>query len=245
MKALITGAILTAVLAACGPPPGALFRATLSNPNGEFPLPVALGDTSGLVVGIGPAQIDPGAFRDAGVLADPTGPKAFILTWLGGMCDSDAALVFSPHDSGYDIRLAVQEKLGLGCPAAGIMRVLRIETSEPIPVGAITISGSKTIQLILDEDCGPLTAAATNDSKLACLALIETTIGDRTEEFARVTVAPDDGACPGTECSTAEGIAAQPWRVDATDRKGQPHTWRCTYHDETASCMVVTEPSPP
>lgn len=237
-------AILASLLAACGPPPGVLFRTTISNPTGEFPLPVALGDTSGLVVDIGPAQFDPGDFRDAGVLADPTGPKAFILTWLGGMCDSDAALAFSPNDSGYDIRLAVQASLG-ACPGAGIMRGLRIETSEPIPLGAITISGSKAIQLILDEDCGPLVAAATNEAKLACLALIATTIGDRTEEFARVTVAPDDGACPGTECSTAEGIAAQPWRVDATDRKGQPHTWRCTYRDETASCKVVTEPSSP
>ena len=184
-----------------------------------------------------------GGARDSAarwVMKDPT---AVILTWLGGMCDSDAALVFSPTDSGYDIRLAVFGEPGPGCPAGGIMRGLRIETSEPIPVGAITISGSKGIQLILDEDCGPLTAAATNDAKLACLALLDTTIGDRTEEFARVTVAPEDGACPGTECSTAEGIAAQPWRVDATDRQGQAHAWRCTYRDESASCMVVTEPS--
>lgn len=242
MNAVLTGAILTAVLAACGPPPGVLFNTTLSTPNGEFPLPVALGDTSGLVVGIEPAQVDPGDFRDAGVLADPTGPNAFILTWLGGMCDSDAALVLSPSDSGYEIRLAVRERIG-SCPGAGILRGLRIETSEPIPVATITISGSKTIQLILDEDCGPLVAAATNDAKLACLTLIATTIGDRTEEFARVTVAPEDGACPGTECSTAEGIAARLWRVDATDRKGQSHTWRCRYRDEAASCTVVTEPS--
>lgn len=243
MRALLTGAILTAVLATCGPPPGVLFNTTLSNPDGEFPLPVALGDTSGLVVGIGPAQFDPADFRDAGVLADPTGPNAFILTWLGGMCDSDAGLVFSLSDSGYDIRLEVRGKLGGACPAAGILRGLRIETSQPIPVATITISGSKTIQLILDEDCGPLMAAATGDSKVACLALIGATIGERADEFASVTVAPADGACPETECSTAAGIAAQSWRVDATDRKGQWHTWRCAYRDEAASCTVVTEPS--
>jgi|GEM_PF-1600188 hypothetical protein len=245
MRSLVTGAILMAVLASCGEPPGALFQTTLSNPNGEFPLPVTLGDNTGLVVGIGAAQFDPIGFRDAGILSDPTGPTAFILTWLGGMCDNDAALVFSSTGSGYDLHVAVHEKLGLGCPAAGISRGLRIETSEPIPIGAVTVSGSKTIQLILDQDCGPLAAAATNDAKLACFSLIEATIGDRTEEFASVTVAPDDGACPGTECSMAEGIAAQPWRVDAMDRKGQPHTWRCTYHDETASCTVGTEPSSP
>lgn len=245
MRARLAGAILTAVLASCGPPPGVLFSTTLSNADGEFPLPVALGDTSGLVVGIGPAQYDPADFRDAGVLADPTGPNGFILTWLGGMCDSDAGLVFSRSDSGYDIRLAVPGKLGGGCPAAGILRGLRIETSAPIPVATITISGSKTIQLILDEDCGPLVAAATGDSKIACLALIGATIGERSNEFASVTVAPADGACPGTECSTAAGIASQPWRVSALDRKGQPHTWRCAYGDETASCTEGTEPLSP
>ena len=245
MRSLVIGAILTAVLAACGPPPGVQFHTTLSNPNGEFPLPVTLGDETGLVVGIGPARFDPIDFRDAGVLADPTGPRAFILTWLGGMCDNGAALVFRPTDSGYDLQVAVGEKLGLGCPAAGIMRGLRIETSEPIAVVGITISGARTLQLILDEDCGPLAAAATNDAKLACFALIGATIGDRTDAFARVTVVPEDGACPGTECSTAEGIAAQPWRVNATDRKGQPHTWRCTYRDETAACTVITGPASP
>ena len=76
-------------------------------------------------------------------------------------------------------------------------------------------------------------SAATGDSKVACLALICATIGERTDEFASVAVAPEDGACPGTECSTAAGIAAQPWRVNAMDRKGQPHTRRCTYHDES------------
>lgn len=242
MRSSVIGAILMAALAACGPEPGALFSTTLSNQDGEFPLPVALHDQTGLVAGIGAAQFDPIDFRDAGVLADPTDPTAFILTWLGGMCDNDAALVFRSTGTGYDLQVAVHGKPGLGCPAAGILRALRIETSEPIPVGEITISGSKTIQLILDEDCGPLTAAATNDAKLACLALLETTIGDRTEEFASVTVSPDDGTCPGTECSTAEGIAAQLWRVDAMDRMGQPHLWRCAYRNETASCTVVTVP---
>lgn len=245
MSRLVTSAILIAVLAACGSPPGTLFSTTLSNPNGEFPLPVEVRDTTDLVLGVGPAQIDSIDFRDAGVLADPTDPMAFILTWLGGMCDNDAAVNFRQTKSGYDLQLAVHEKLGLGCPAAGILRGLRIGASEPIPLGTITISGSRTIQLILDEDCGQLTAAATNDAKVACYALIGATIGERTDEFARVTVSPDGGTCPGTECSTAAGIAAQPWRVVATDRKDQQHAWRCAYRNETASCTVITEPSPP
>lgn len=228
-------------MAACGPPPGVLFETTVTNPNGEYPLPVTLGDQTGLVVAIGAAQFDSADFRDAGVLADPTRPNAFILTWLGGMCDNDTAVGFRQTDPGYDLHLAVHGKFG-SCPAAGILRGLRIETSEPIALASITISGSKTIQLILDEDCGPLRAAETGDAKIACYALIGETIGDQTDAFASVTVSPDDGACPGTECSTAEGIEAQPWRVEATDRTGQTYRWRCTYRNETASCTVVTRP---
>jgi len=238
------GALLVAAVAACEQPTGALFQTTLANPNGEFRLPVTLADETGLVVGIGPGPFDPPNFRDAGLRADPTDPNAFILTWLGGMCDSDAALLFRATGTGHDLRVAVHEKAGFGCPAAGILRALRIETSAPIELAATTISGDKTIQLILDADCGPLTAAQTSDAKVACGAFIEATIGDRWDEFASVTVAPGDGACPGLECSTAEGITAQPWRVDATDRKGESHAWRCTYRDETALCTAVAQPPP-
>ena len=240
MRSLVIGAILTAALmTACGGPQGVAFSATLSNPNGEFPLPVTLNDITGLVVGIGPTQMDFAGFRDAGILPDPSGEIGFIITWLGGMCDSDAALAFSSTSSGYDLHLAIHGKLGLGgCPAAGILRALRIEASKAIPVGTIAISGSKTIELVLDEDCGPLTAAETNDAKIACGSFIEATIGDRTTEFSTVTVAPADGPCAGTECSTTQGIANRNWRVDALARNGERHTWRCTYRDETASCVA-------
>ena len=64
-----------------------------------------IGTWLGLVTGIGAAQFDPADFRDAGVLADPAGPRAFTVTWLGGACDKDAALVLRTTDSGYDIWL--------------------------------------------------------------------------------------------------------------------------------------------
>ncbi|NJD27990.1 MAG: hypothetical protein FIA92_06790 [Chloroflexi bacterium] len=242
MKAVLSGAIVMAVLAACGAPPGGQFRTTIMTTSGGDPLLVTLNDRTGLMLRIGGARIEPTDFRDAGLLQDPTVPTAFIVTWLGGMCDNDTALVFRPTDAGYDLQLDVHEKLGFGCPAAGILRALWIETSEPIQVDAITISGEKRIQLILEEDCGPLVAAATNDAKIACYALIEATIGPRTAEFASVRVAPEDGVCRGTECSTADGIAAQPWRVEAVDRKDQAHAWRCTYRDEAASCTAFTNP---
>lgn len=243
MRRLAIGAILAGAFASCGQPPGALFTTTISNPNGELPLPVSLVDATGLVLAIGPADFDQADFRDAGVLPDPGSPTAFVLTWLGGMCDSDAAVAFSSTESGYDLHLAIHVTLGGGCPAAGVLRALRVETTSSIAIGTITISGSKAVQLILDEDCGPLTAAATDDSKVACLAFINATVGERTDEFASVTVAPADGSCPVTECSTTAGISAQPWSVDAVDRKGQPHTWRCAYRDETASCAKGTEAS--
>ena len=236
-------AFLAAAVAACGAPPGVVFRTVIPDLSGERPIPVTLGDGTGLVVGIGPAQFDSGDFRDAGVLADPTSPNAFILTWLGGMCHSDASVVFSSAGSGYDLGLAVHEKLGLGCPAAGVLRGVRIETSHRIALGSIGVSGDRAIELVLHEDCGPLEAAGTSDSKIACFALLDATTGGRTEDFASVTVSPDDGACPGTECSTAAGIAAQPWRVEATDRAGQHHTWRCAYAAELATCTVVAAPA--
>lgn len=242
MKPWLIALIGAAVLASCGQPPGARFTTTISTPNGELPLPVTLVDTTGLVVAIGPAEIDQADFRDAGVLPDPGNPTAFVLTWLGGMCDNDVALVLSSTDSGYDLNLAIHQKLGGGCPAAGVLRAIRVETTAPIPVATISISGSKQIQLILDEDCGPLTAAATGDSKIACLALLNATIGEHADLFATVTVTPEDGACPVPECSTAAGISAQLWSVNAVDRKGQAHAWRCTYRDETASCVAGSSP---
>ncbi|HEX7950900.1 MAG TPA: hypothetical protein VF494_11170 [Candidatus Limnocylindrales bacterium] len=244
MRSLVVGTILAAVLASCGGPPGTLYQALLTNTDGDYPLPVTLGDTTGVVVGIGAAQFDPADFRDAGVLADPADPKAFTVTWLGGACDNDTALALRTTDSGYDVELRVHEKLGLGCIALGILRGVRVQTSAPIDVGAITISGDRKIELVMDEDCGPLTAAATDDAKIACGALLEATVGDQRDVFARVTVGPEDGACPGTECAVAAGISAQAWRVDATDRTGRAHTWHCTYADEKASCTAVSEPSP-
>jgi hypothetical protein len=244
---LAAGAMLAAaVLLGCeSPPQGVLFHATLSNPDGAYPLPVILGDQTGLVVGVGPAVYDPVDFRNAGILADPTEPRAFIVTWLGGACDSNETLVLRSTATGYDLELAEHEKAGLGCIALGVLRGLRVETSKAIPIAAITISGDRKIELRIDEDCGPLATAGTNDAKVACFAFISATIGDQTDPFASLTVTPEDGGCPGTECSTAAGIAARTWRVDATDRTGERHAWRCTYGGETASCTVIAAPSPP
>lgn len=136
--------VVALVVAACLPPAGRTYQTTLlhispDNPSGDYPLPVTLSDQTDLVVGIEPAEGSYGL--EPVVQSDPADPKALILSWLGGMCDNDALVSFQPSGSSYALHLEVHQKLGLGCPAAGILRGLRIVTSEPIPIGSIAVSG--------------------------------------------------------------------------------------------------------
>jgi hypothetical protein len=146
MKAYALSLFLTFIVAACLPPAGRVFQTTLlhtspSNPSGDHPLPVTLGDQTDLVVGIEPTEGDERGGLEPLVQSDPADPNALILSWLGGMCDNDAAVSFQPSGSGYALHLQVHQKLGFGCPAAGLLRGLRITTSEPIPPGSIAVSG--------------------------------------------------------------------------------------------------------
>lgn len=138
----MTARVLLAVLivAACLAPPGRLFHATLLHPS-EDPLPVTLGDQTGLVVGIQSAEVDTFSSWDLRASADPADPMAFVLTWLGGACDSDADVSFQRTGSGYALHLEVHRAFSLGCRAVGIPRALRIITAEPIPVGSIGVNG--------------------------------------------------------------------------------------------------------
>ena len=148
MKVAALGLVLTCFVAACSmPPAGQLFHTTLlhrspSNPTGDYPLPVAIGDQTELVVGIEPAEGDQGGGPEPFVRLDPADPNALILTWVGGMCDNDAAVSFRPSGSGYALHLDVHGKLGFGCPAAGILRGLRIVASKAIEIRAIAVSGA-------------------------------------------------------------------------------------------------------
>jgi len=242
---LPSAVVLAASLAACGDATGTVLSTTLTTEAVNVPLPVTLRDETGIVVAIEQAQVEPVDFRNAGVLADPVDPTAFVLTWLGGMCDADAAITFRHLTDGYNVHLEIHPKGLFGaCPAAGVLRALRIQTSKALDATAISIGGSRTIELITDEDCGPLRDAETGDAKIACFALLEATTGERPETFARVTVRPDGGACAGTDCATNAGIAARAWRVEATDRSGGAYVWRCTYRAEQATCVAVVEPSP-
>jgi hypothetical protein len=137
---------------------------------------------------------------------------------------------------------------GATCPGTPPCPVT-IRLDEPL-AGRTLIDGSSnrdatidpTIVLVPVEDCGPL--AGTSDAKVACEALIGATLGKRYREFATVSVTPAGSACSGDVCTTAKGIAARRWRVDATDRQAEAYQWRCSYREERATCEQAGRPSP-
>ena len=105
---------------------------------------MVLSDETGLVTGIESAPMDPSAEYSAlAARADPTGPNAFIVSWLGGACDNDASLTFKRVEGTYVLNVAVHGKFGFpgGCTAVGIFRDVRVVTSSPIPVASIVAAG--------------------------------------------------------------------------------------------------------
>jgi hypothetical protein len=140
MRSMAIGLFVAVFVAACGSPEGQLFRTAL--PTSDYaPLPVLLRDTTGLVTGIEPATYDERAFLEPLVEADPADPGAFIVSWLGGLDEGEAAFTFSRSDSTYALQLAVRPKGGTGFPALGVGRGLRVKTSSPIAPDSILLSG--------------------------------------------------------------------------------------------------------
>jgi hypothetical protein len=134
-----------AALGACsGPISRPQFSAVLRFSAEAPPLPVVLSDETGQVTGIASAASDPGATSpDLAARADPADPNAFIVSWLGGGCDSDASLTFKRHEADYVLNVAVHGRFAFpgGCTAEGIPRDVRIVTSSPIPLDAIVVAG--------------------------------------------------------------------------------------------------------
>jgi len=64
MHSLAGCLVLAMLVSACGSNPATVFNTTLTNPDGEFPLPVSLRDETELVVRFGGAQVDPVTFRN-------------------------------------------------------------------------------------------------------------------------------------------------------------------------------------
>ena len=137
------GVLVAASIVGCSGPQGPeprLFRTAL--PLGNQPLPMVLGDETGLVTGIAPAANPPGDNIQPVVLADPSDPMAFVITWLGSPCDTDAALSFKSNEGGYRLQLTVSPG-ARGCQLlVAVPRGVRIVTSTAIPVSSIEATGS-------------------------------------------------------------------------------------------------------
>jgi hypothetical protein len=106
---------------------------------------MVLSDETGLVTGVESAPIDPLVeYAEAAARADPTDPNAFMISWLGGACDNDAALTFKRHEEGYVMNVTVHGNVGFpgGCTMNGIPRDVRIVTSSAIPVDSIVAGGT-------------------------------------------------------------------------------------------------------
>ena len=133
--------LVAALVVACQPA-ATTFRTSLPTDERD-PLPVTLTDETGLVTGIAPAAVDP-AWHDfvPALHALPNDPNAAVLSWMGGVCDQDTTVWFGVLHGGYVLSVAVNERFGFGgCPAAAVLRAIRIATSRPIPVDSVTVAG--------------------------------------------------------------------------------------------------------
>ena len=145
MRALAGAVLLAAIVAACQPG-GTVFKATVRQPDGSYPLEVVLGDQTGQVKTVEAAP-DVGIDVDVRlalpqVLEDPADPNAILLSWATGACD-DVAISFQRSDPGYRIDIDAHDRIGLGCTAQLLFRNLRIGFAEPIPIDQIRASGGR------------------------------------------------------------------------------------------------------
>jgi hypothetical protein len=144
MRSIALGVLVAASIAGCSGPQGPeprLFRTALLQA-ADQPLPVVLGDETGLVTGIGPAADPQGDDIQPVVLADPSDPMAFVITWIGSVCDEDAALSFKAHEGGYRLQLTVSPGARACQLLVAVPRGVRIVTSTAISVSSIEPTGS-------------------------------------------------------------------------------------------------------
>lgn len=144
MRGIVLVATIAALVVACGPPAGTLFRATLTSPGGSYPLPITLGDTTGLVVSIEPLMLQDWPGDGLTVTADPGDPNALVLSWLGGACEDETVILFWPVEDRYGMSVAPRDGPGLlgGCPAIGLFRAIRITLSKPVAPESISFASA-------------------------------------------------------------------------------------------------------
>jgi hypothetical protein len=121
-----------------------VFKATVHEPDGSYPLEVVLGDETGQVVAVEAAlEAVPIEISLLPLVEqDPADPNAVLLSWATGACD-DVAIALRKSDTGYEINVDAHERIGLGCTAQLLLRSLRIRFAAPISADAITASGGR------------------------------------------------------------------------------------------------------
>lgn len=139
LRAAVVPSFLAVVLLAACQSTGRTFQVTVQTTSND-PLPVSLTDQTGVVTGISQAA-DFTSSLEPIVRADPSEPRALVLSWTGGVCDVAATVTVVKLEGSYVIRLASQEKTGGGCPSAGVPRGIRLATSDPLPIDSIIVTG--------------------------------------------------------------------------------------------------------
>jgi hypothetical protein len=140
MKAWTVASLIVIVTAACQPA-GALFNTTVHQPDGSYPMPVVLGDQTGLVIGIEPTVGDFPRGDLPNVQPAQDDPNAVIVSWGTGACDDDSAVSFQRSEAGYRLTVVVHGGFSMGCTAQLLIRTLQIRFSEAIPASSILAIG--------------------------------------------------------------------------------------------------------
>lgn len=137
-------------------------------------------------------------------------------------------------------------EIGGRCPSNPQFPIT-IELGEPLGTrglfdGGVTPRRDATIDPTIviepEEDCGPL--VGTGDTKVACITLVNATLGDRYAEFAKVRVEPEKDDCAGDACTELAAIEARMWIVTGIALDGTESTWTCAYREGVATCSRGT-----
>ena len=134
---VLCAALVALLVAACaGDPAGTLFRTTVGDPDEGYAQEVVLGDRTGLVEAIEPAELT--AAQDPVVAIDEDDANALIFRWSNGACDRPA-ISFSRSGDRFDLRVDPRRRFLSSCMAILLFRAIRIRLTEPIALNRIVV----------------------------------------------------------------------------------------------------------
>jgi hypothetical protein len=135
VEAFVASLVAVLVVACAGDPAGTLFRTTVVGPDGSYAQEVVLGDRTGLVEAIEPAELI--GVDEPEVVNDEDDANALIFRWSNGACDRPA-ISFTRSGERFDLRVAFRQKFG-SCMAILLFRAIRIRLTEPIAPNRIDV----------------------------------------------------------------------------------------------------------